>query len=130
MPIADETTAFYWDAAREGRLEVQRCAACSRWHFPPVIACPACQSEQLVPTPVSGRGVVYSFTRVEQPLGPVGEGPATPFTLALIELPEQAGLRLLTNIVQTEAETVRVGMPVEVVFESYEGGVLPQFRPC
>ena len=42
----------------------------------------------------------------------------------------QAGLWLLTNIVQTVAETVRVGMPVEVVFESYEGGVLPQFRPC
>jgi hypothetical protein len=130
MPIADETTAFYWAAAREGRLEVQRCAACSRWHFPPVIACPACQSEQLVPTAVSGRGAVYSFTRVERPLGAPGTGPETPFTLALIELPEQAGLRILTNIVEADREVVRVGMPVEVVFETYEGGVLPQFRPC
>jgi uncharacterized OB-fold protein len=129
MPQPDATTAFYWQAARDHRLEMQRCAACSRWHFPPVIACTVCQSQALVPTPLSGRGVIYSFTVVDRPLGGADE-PRTPFVLALIDLPEQAGLRILTNILEIPPDQVRIGMPVEVVFEACEGGVLPQFRPC
>jgi uncharacterized protein len=129
MPIPDDTSAFYWRAAKEGRLAVQRCAACRRWHFPPVLACPACQSEELIPTDTCGRGEVYSFTVVRRPFNG-DHGPELPFTLALVELNEQAGLRILTNIVEATPEAVCIGMPVQVVFETHGDAALPQFRPC
>ena len=129
VPIPDETTAFYWAAARDGRLEVQRCACCGSWRFPPTIACPSCQSEDLVPTPVSGRGSVYSFTVVRQAFDPAYAA-ELPYVVALVELEEDPNVRILTNIVGAEPSAITVGMPVEVTFEDRDGAALPVFRPC
>jgi hypothetical protein len=46
-----------------------------------------------------------------------------------VELPEQAGLRLTTNIVGCAPNDVEIGMPVEVTFETFEDIALPLFRP-
>jgi uncharacterized protein len=129
VPVPDETTAFYWEAARNGRLEIQRCAQCRSWRYPPTIACPNCQSEELVPTPVSGRGSVYSFTVVRQAFDPAYAA-ELPYVVALVELEEDAGVRILTNIVHAEPSTITVGMPVEVTFEDRIGVALPMFQPC
>jgi uncharacterized OB-fold protein len=129
VPVPDETTAFYWEAARNGRLEIQRCAQCRSWRYPPTIACPNCQSEELVPTPVSGRGSVYSFTVVRQAFDPAYAA-ELPYVVALVELEEDAGVRILTNIVHAEPSTITVGMPVEVTFEDRIGLALPMFQPC
>jgi uncharacterized protein len=129
VPVPDETTAFYWEAAREGRLEVQRCASCGSWRFPPTIACPTCQSEELVPTPVSGRGSIYSFTVVRQVFDPAYAG-ELPYVVALVELEEDPSLRILTNIVGTGPADITVGMPVEVTFEARDGAAIPVFQPC
>ena len=40
-----------------------------------------------------------------------------PYVLAQIELAEQPGLFLLTNVIGCEPETVTIGMPVTVTFE-------------
>ena len=54
-----------------------------------------------------------------------------PYILAVVELVEQPGLKLVTNIVDCDEEAVEVGMAVEVVFhEADEGLVLPYFRPA
>jgi hypothetical protein len=50
--------------------------------------------------------------------------------VGLIELDEQAGVRLVANLRGVEIDQISVGMPVEVVFEDREnGGTLPQFQP-
>ena len=52
-----------------------------------------------------------------------------PYNVAVVELEE--GPRLNTNIVGVENEDLRVGMPVEVVFEELSDEVsLPKFRPA
>jgi uncharacterized protein len=129
VPVPDETTAFYWDAARDGRLEIQRCAHCGSWRFPPMIACPSCQSEELVPTPVSGRGRIYSFTVVRQAFD-LAYAAEVPYVVALVELEEDPGLRILTNIVGAGPSEITVGMPVEVAFEDRDGAAIPVFQPC
>ena len=57
-----------------------------------------------------------------------------PYVIAIVELPEQEGLRLTTNIVGCEPDEVSFGMPVQVVFEEYpdsRGNVwLPFFEPA
>jgi uncharacterized OB-fold protein len=53
---------------------------------------------------------------------------AGPFVIAYVELEE--GPRVMTNIVECDVETVKVGMPVEVVWHDTEkGNALYRFRP-
>ncbi len=52
-----------------------------------------------------------------------------PYVLAVVTLEE--GPRMTTNIVQCAPEDVRIGLPVEVVFEDIADGIsLPKFRPA
>ncbi len=49
--------------------------------------------------------------------------------MALVELDE--GPRLVTHMVGVEPASVRVGQPVEVVFERIDDAItLPKFRPA
>jgi uncharacterized OB-fold protein len=129
VPEPDEVTAFFWEAAAGGRLMVQRCRACNTFQYPPEVVCTKCQSEDLVPTEVSGRGSLYSFATVDRPFHP-GFIDRLPYVVALVELEEQAGLRLITNLVDTDPATVKIGMPVEVTYERRTDVTLPQFRPA
>ena len=129
VPESDEVTRFYWDAAAAGHLAIQRCARCARWQHPPDIVCHACQHDRLMPTVVSGFGTLYSYgiayRAVDRAFNESG-----PYIVALVELNEQAGLRLLTNVVDGDAMDLRIGMPMRVVFEARDAIFLPQFTPC
>ena len=47
-----------------------------------------------------------------------------------MELVEQKGLRLTTNIYNCAPDDVAIGMAVRVVFEPYEDVWLPMFEPA
>ena len=66
--------------------------------------------------PVSGRGTVHTFTVTSHAVVP-GFQDEVPYAVGLIELEEQENLRVLSNIVQTPPDQIKVGMPVEVVFD-------------
>jgi uncharacterized protein len=83
----------------------------------------------LVPTDVSGRGTIYTFTVVRQAFDPAFAGDI-PYVVALVELQEAPGLRMLTTITGIEPQEVRVGMQVTVAFEGRDGAVIPVFQPC
>jgi uncharacterized OB-fold protein len=51
-----------------------------------------------------------------------------PYVIAVVELDEQDGLRLLTNIVGCPVEEVTIDMPVEVDFAPRGPAHLPVFR--
>jgi uncharacterized OB-fold protein len=119
---------FFWDGCAEHKLLVQRCARCGHYNHPPRVVCPACLSTELVPTRVSGRGLVDTFTIPIQPYDAYYAA-QVPYTLAVVELIEQPHLKMVTNIVDVDPDLVRVGMPVEVVFKQVAPGVtLPLFR--
>jgi uncharacterized OB-fold protein len=127
-PQPDATTSFFWDAASKGRLMLQRCSACGYLQHPPDVVCTECQRDELDHVEVSGRGHLYSFAVAERAFHP-GFVAHLPYVVALVELVEQPGLRLLTNIVETDPDLLRIGMPLEVVFEKRGDIGLPQFRP-
>jgi uncharacterized OB-fold protein len=56
-----------------------------------------------------------------------------PYVIALVELEEQADLRIATNIVGCEPDSVHIGLPVDVRFERQEvdgeGVFFPLFAP-
>jgi len=128
LPDPGPLTQFFWDGCKEHRLLILRCRQCGHYvHYPRPI-CDRCQSTELGPEQVSGRGTVYSYTVVMQAFHPYFVD-RIPYVLAVVELAEEPGLKLTTNIVDCPEEDLKVGLPVEVAFtEVAEGLVLPLFR--
>ncbi len=125
-PTTTSDTQFFWDAAKEHRLLIQRCTGCGDLRHPPRPMCPSCNSLTWDTVEASGNGTVYSFVMPRHPQFPFME---YPYVVALVELEE--GTRVVTNIVGTTPEAVTIGMAVELTFEEFDGGlVLPQFTPA
>jgi uncharacterized OB-fold protein len=77
---------------------------------------------------LSGRGTVFSYCVMHLPLV---AGFAPPYLVAEVELEEQPGLRVTTNILNCPIGNVHIDMAVTVAFEDREGGIsLPQFEPA
>jgi uncharacterized OB-fold protein len=118
---ADPTTAPFWQAAREHRLVVQRCATCGAHQFYPRPFCLTCSSLVLEWVGVSGSATVYSKTTVRIP---VIEELAPPYVVAIVTLDE--GPRLTTNLVGDEPE---IGDQVTVTWRERTGlPPLPVFQ--
>ncbi len=128
LPRIDEESKGFWEACRRHELYVQRCRACGTQRYYPRALCPGCLSSETEWVRASGRGTVYSFTVMHQNQAP-GFRERVPYVLAYVELEE--GVRLLTNVVDCDPGTVRIGMAVEVVFEDVAPEVtLVTFRPA
>jgi uncharacterized OB-fold protein len=52
------------------------------------------------------------------------------YVIGVVAIDEQPDVRLTTNIVDVDPADVRIGMPVEVVFEDHHPVYLPLFRPA
>jgi uncharacterized protein len=128
LPDPDGDAGWFWVAGADGELRIMRCQSCRYWIHPPSEICPNCLGRQLAPEAVSGDGTLFSFavnhqvadTRVE-----------VPYVVALVELPEQEGLRLVSNLVNCEIADATVGMPVRVQFEQHdEHTFIPVWAPA
>jgi uncharacterized OB-fold protein len=74
----------------------------------------------------SGRGTVFSWTTVTQPMLPQF-APLVPYAPAVIELDE--GVRMVSWVTDVKPDDLALGMPVEVVFDDVTREVtLPKFR--
>jgi uncharacterized OB-fold protein len=115
--------------ADDERLLIERCTGCRRWVHPPIGRCPDCAG-RLVAEPVSGRGTVFTYTVNVQPYNPAIP---TPYVIAIVELAEPQGLRLATNIVDCEPDSVFCGMEVQARFEHRlsddDASSVPVFAP-
>lgn len=125
-PALDPDNRFFWTSGSDGRLRFLRCDTCGRWLHPPTPRCHACGGHLVSPQAVSGRGSVWSFTVNHHSW----DGSLDPYAIVLVELDEQVGLRLTSNLVGCEPADVHVGMPVRVVFESHGEIWFPLFEPA
>ena len=113
LPVIDHDSAPYWEATREGRLDIPLCGDCGKHHFYPRSICPYCHSGNLRFNTVSGRGKVHTFTIARRPAGPAFADDV-PYVVALIELEE--GPRMMSRIQTGDPEKVHIGAKVEVTF--------------
>jgi uncharacterized OB-fold protein len=127
LPRVTDLNRHFWTGGAEGRLQFLRCRPCGTYVHPPAPVCPACLSREVAPGAVSGRATVVTYTLNHQPWVPA---PDHPYAIAIVEIAEQPGLRLMTNVVNCPAESVRIGMPVRVVFEQHEDVWIPLFEPA
>ena len=126
LPELTLENVHFWTGGRDGALLILRCGACGRWVHPPVAACHACGGE-LTPEPVSGMGTVFTYTVNHQAYNPTVP---LPYVIGLVDLVEQEGLRLMTDIVHCNPDDVSIGMPVRVVFEQHDEIYVPLFEPA
>jgi len=58
------------------------------------------------------------------------DGGTEPYVIVLVELDEQPGLRLTSNLVGCDPDQVTIGMPVRVTFEERDDIWYPLFEPA
>jgi hypothetical protein len=129
------------EVPRHWRLKKQRyalvgevCPHCQAKIFPPRDVCPECGGEAKTAYAFSGKGEVYSFTRMGN--APAGFEEQAPYTVALIKL--QEGPIVTAQLTDLGNQEVQIGMPVEMVTRKLrsddgEKGILVygyKFRPA
>ncbi len=120
-PTVYPETKPFWDAAGEGRLLVKQCDDCGEHHHYPRASCPFCGSERIQWRQASGQGTIYSFSVMRRA--------EVPYVIAYVTLAE--GPTMMSNIVDVDADAVRIGQAVKVKFSASEGGPpLPVFVPA
>jgi uncharacterized OB-fold protein len=130
LPRVHELNRHFWTGGEDGELRFLRCQDDGYYIHPPVFRCPKCLGKNVEPEDVSGRATVLTYSINHQQWMP---GPEVPYVVAIVEIVEQEGLRLTTNIVNCEPDDVRIGMPVRVLFEEHADGDekvwIPLFEP-
>jgi hypothetical protein len=119
-PAINNESRPFWDAAREGRFLIKRCRACGQAHWYPRLNCPFCFSDNTVWEQSPGAGVIYTFS--------VMHHSSAPYAIGYVTLDE--GPAVLTNFVDCDLGSLRIGQRVKVKFQDTEGGPpVPVFAP-
>lgn len=126
LPIISDFNRPYWEGARRHELRVQRCNVCHKFWAPNGPVCPHCFCTEYSWERVEGRGKIASWVVFHKVYHPAF-AKEVPYNVAFIELAE--GPRIISNVVGAKADELRIGLPVEVVFEDINDEIsLPKFR--
>ena len=133
-PVPEVGAEEYWQAANDERLVMQKCTACAKFRFTPAPVCVYCGDDGFVWQQLSGLGKIITWTVITHPIHPAAVA-KVPYVVVVIELDEQVGLRMVSNLIDVEvgddgsAPTITFNAPVTVAFEQHPSGQkLPVFR--
>ena len=118
----------FFEALKAHELRVQKCDDCGTLRYVPKEICAHCGGLGAAWTPLSGRGRVYTYTVIHRGPTPAYQADA-PYVIAHVEMEE--GPRVISNLIGCAPADVRIGMPVEVVYEDIVGDwTLFKFTPA
>ena len=122
---ADE---HYWAALKQGRLEMQQCSGCQRWHWPALWRCGDCGSWEHQWHPVALKGKIFTWTRTWHQFGSAPEL-GLPFVAVVIELDDADGRRVMGTLAGN-TDNVKIGIRVSGKIENLniDGEPLPSLR--
>ena len=126
LPALDEPGAFFWTAGARGELRVAWCASCAQHLHPSCELCPRCLGADLADVAVSGAATVVAFTDNHQPWL---AGMPPPYVIAIVELCDAPSVRLTSNLIDCDAQDLRIGLAVQVRFVAHGEVWLPLFTP-
>lgn len=130
LPSVDEDIEPFWLALKQHEFKLFRCKKCGAWYFPAAY----CRFHDNEPymgnmewAKASGKGKVFAFNIHYRAFDRSFENDV-PYVYALIELDE--GPIFATNVIGCDPKEVKIGMPVEIVYEDItEQFTLPKMRP-
>ncbi len=127
LPRLTPDNRIFWESARQHKLMLPYCLHCERPYWPPGPVCPYCFGEELTWKEASGRGTVSSWVVVYKAWLPAFAADI-PYNAVQVHLEE--GVCLTGNVVGIPNEALRVGLPVQVVFDDVTPeAALTRFRP-
>ncbi|HEX4162301.1 MAG TPA: OB-fold domain-containing protein [Acidimicrobiales bacterium] len=130
VPVADEISAPFWEAAARHVLVLAQCAACGTFTHPPDAVCRECGRADagFDFAEVVGVGIVRSWTVMRQSFLP-GFDDDVPFVLVDVELADPPGIRLIGRLLDGPEASLWAGAPVRVAFEDLGPGCsVPAFE--
>ena len=134
LPQIREDTRPFWEGCKRHELLIQRCSDCGTFRHPPRPMCHKCNSMNAEWVEVT-KGIVYSYLVLRKfgppYIAPPGFEGDLPMAVVLVELPEAENIRMISNVVGCDVESIKIGMPLEVVFDDVtEEITLPKFKPA
>jgi uncharacterized OB-fold protein len=84
-PVNDPVAGPFFEAAKVGRLIVQRCDTCAALRWPPLPGCPECRGRATTWAEVAPCGTVWSFVVYHRAFAPELSA-QIPYTVAMIQL--------------------------------------------
>ena len=120
-PQPNPETEAFWAAAKGGKLMIGSCTSCGKVHWYPRAICPHCFSDKTELKEAKGTGEIYTFSVMKRS--------KIPYAIAYVKLDE--GPKMMTNIVDTDLDSISIGQKVKVVFKDTEDGPpVPMFTPA
>jgi hypothetical protein len=119
-PETNPETKPFWDGCAAGKLIIPRCVDTGKFiWYPRAISPFTFGAVEWVE--VSGRGKIYSLSVMKRA--------EVPFAMAYVELAE--GPKMMTNIVDCDLDSLKIGQDVKLKFVPTEGGPpMPMFTPA
>ena len=119
-PDTNPETKPYFDGCAAGKFLIRRCTSCKKAHWYPRELCPFCFGT-CAWEDGSGKGKIYSLSVMKRA--------EVPYCIAYVTLDE--GPTMMTNIVDCDLDSIRIGQPVKLKFVPSEGGPpMPMFTPA
>src|SRR4026208_1616256 len=122
IPVPNEWTKPFWDAAKRGVLALQRCQICKHFQHPPYATCVSCMATDLAFEPVSGQAAIYAYT-IMYHAGDKRFASAIPYASIIVELDDAPGALLAANLLEAPYTEAKVGRRGAGGFERREGDV-------
>jgi uncharacterized OB-fold protein len=117
IPVPDLDSEAYWEGVQEHELRLLHCQSCGHWIHYPVMACARCHSFDVLPETIAGTGTLYTFS-ISHRVFIAGVEP--PYAIALVDIDEEPGVRLLSNLVNCYEEEIAIGMRLRPVFKDID----------
>ena len=125
-PQINEENRAFWTGGADGELRFTRCQSCGYYLHPPSPRCPECWSDD--DGSGSGQRPRDGLHVHDQPPQWM-PGLEVPFVLAVVELDEQPGLRLIARHRRLRAEEPTIGMSSTSPSRPRGDAFIPFFRP-
>lgn len=125
-PVWENFEDGFWQGIKQRKLKFQKCSGCGTFSHPPRVRCPKCKGDGWEWVESSGKGRIYSWTVARQEVHPAFR---VPFEIVLVEMENEPGVRIISNMIDCSPEEISFDMPVEVCFrEVTKEWALPMFK--
>ncbi|MCK4546188.1 MAG: Zn-ribbon domain-containing OB-fold protein [Candidatus Eisenbacteria sp.] len=121
---------FWREIPQRYRMEAGKCSKCGKVFFPPRLVCSSCKGQDFETIRLAGTGRVATYTVIRVSATQFAD--EVPFAVGVIDMDE--GVRLTSQIVDCDPESVKTGMPVKIEFrkvqEEGKAGILCYGYKC
>ena len=129
-PQPDPDSKPFWDGLREGKLMIQRCNDCARYLWAPKPFCNWCHQPNVSWVEAPARGTLATWTVQHHVVAP-GFADEVPYTTLAVALEVDPACKIIGNLRGADPSGLRIGMPMEGVFEEADNDLtLLHWRPA